>query len=261
MVRLPGGGEARLAEVARLSVGQAYEEIERLDGRRIMEVTANVDPQDAVQRISADLDAGVLASLRADIPGLETGFGGRQQDQADQLASFATTVPLALFLIYALLAIPLRSYIQPAIVMLAIPFGLVGAILGHAVMGYSLSIISMMGVIALAGVVVNGALVLIDYANRKRREGMGAFEAAHTAGVRRFRPILLTTLTTFGGLAPMIFETSMQARFLIPMALSLGFGILFATAILLILTPCAYMVVEDVRGTFARQDEDGAKAG
>jgi multidrug efflux pump subunit AcrB len=159
---------------------------------------------------------------------------------------------LALFAIYALLAIPFGSYYQPLIVMIAIPFGVVGAVLGHIIMGYSLSLMSMMGIVALCGVVVNDSLVLIDYANRQRREGLSAFDAIHQAGGRRFRPILLTTLTTFGGLSPMIFETSRQARFMIPMAISLGFGILFATAITLVLVPCLYMMANDV-GVFVRR--------
>ena len=153
---------------------------------------------------------------------------------------------LALFAIYALLAIPFRSYYQPIIVMIAIPFGIVGAVLGHIIMGYSLSLMSMMGIVALCGVVVNDSLILIDYANRQRLKGASAFEAIHKAGGRRFRPILLTTMTTFGGLAPMIFETSRQARFMIPMAISLGFGILFATSITLIIIPCLYLMTEDV---------------
>ncbi|MHC4105786.1 MAG: efflux RND transporter permease subunit, partial [Planctomycetota bacterium] len=156
----------------------------------------------------------------------------------------------ALFAIYALLAVPFASYYQPIIVMIAIPFGIVGAVLGHIIMGYSLSLMSMMGIVALCGVVVNDSLILIDYANRQRRKGASPFEAIHKAGGRRFRPILLTTLTTFGGLAPMIFETSRQARFMIPMAISLGFGILFATSITLVIIPCLYLMTEDVRKVF-----------
>jgi multidrug efflux pump subunit AcrB len=154
---------------------------------------------------------------------------------------------MALLMIYVLLGIPFRSYVQPLIVMVSIPFGLVGAVIGHWVMGYSLSVISMMGVIALSGVVVNDALILVDYANRRRAEGMNVHDAICAAGVRRFRPVLLTTVSTFGGLAPMIFETSRQARFMIPMALSLGYGILFATGITLLIVPCLYLIVEDVR--------------
>ena len=131
--------------------------------------------------------------------------------------------------------------------MIAIPFGIVGAVIGHLIMGYSLSILSMFGVVALSGVVVNDSLVLIDFANRRRRTGMAPMEAIHASGIHRFRPIILTTLTTFGGLAPMIFETSRQARFLIPMALSLGFGVVFATLITLILVPSFYMAIEDIK--------------
>ena len=154
---------------------------------------------------------------------------------------------MALLVIYTLLAIPFRSYVQPLIVMVAIPFGIVGAVIGHMIMGYSLSIISFMGIVALSGVVVNDALVLIDYANRRRWHGTSAGEAIRVAGMRRFRPIMLTTLTTFGGLAPMIFETSRQARFLIPMAISLGYGIVFATSITLLIVPSLYLILEDFR--------------
>ena len=141
-----------------------------------------------------------------------------------------------------------KSYIQPLIIMVSIPFGVVGATLGHMIMGYKASMIGMIGVVALSGVVVNDALVLIDFANRRRRDHASAHDAVVAAGVQRFRPIMLTTLTTFGGLLPMIFETSRQARFLIPMALSLGYGLLFATMITLLLVPSLYMVVEDIRG-------------
>mgnify|MGYP003700598167 FL=1 len=169
---------------------------------------------------------------------------------------------IALLTIYILLAIPFKSYVQPAIVMLAIPFGVVGALIGHVIMGYNLSIMSIMGVVALGGVVVNDSLVLIEYTNRLRlEEGLSAFESVCRAAVRRFRPILLTTLTTFGGLAPMIFETSRQARFLIPMALSLGFGILFATVITLLIVPALYLMIDDLQRLLqlGRADEEDAR--
>ncbi len=247
LIQVPGGGSVPLAQVAQISRDRAYTKITRRDGRRTITVTANVTPIQATSRVTETLRAELLPQLSADYPGLGYSFEGRQASMRQALDSFFYTVSAALFLIFALLAIPLRSYVQPLIVMMAIPFGVVGAILGHLIMGYALSIISIMGMIALGGVVVNGALVMIDYANRRLREGHDPFTAMHMAGVRRFRPILLTTFTTFGGLAPMIFETSRQARFLIPMALSLGYGILFATAILLLLTPCLYMVLDDVR--------------
>jgi multidrug efflux pump subunit AcrB len=157
---------------------------------------------------------------------------------------------IALIIIYAMLAIPLNSYIQPLIIMLAIPFGLVGAVIGHIIMGYSLSVLSLFGVVALSGVVVNDSLVLIHFANRRCGTGCEAMDAIHDAAIHRFRPILLTTLTRFGGLAPMIFETSRQARFLIPMAISLGYGIVFATLITLVIVPSVYLIIDDIRKMF-----------
>ncbi len=141
------------------------------------------------------------------------------------------------------------SYTQPLIVMVAIPFGIVGAVIGHILLGFDLSLVSLMGVIALSGVVVNDALIMIDYANRRRGDH-SVFEAIHEAGLRRFRPIMLTTITTFGGLTPIILETSTQAAYLVPMAISLGFGIVFATAIILVIVPCLYMVLEDIQTRF-----------
>jgi multidrug efflux pump subunit AcrB len=161
----------------------------------------------------------------------------------------------ALLAMYVLIAIPLRSYLQPLIIMSVIPFGLVGAIWGHALLGMNLSIMSMCGLVALAGVVVNDSLVMVDYVNRHRGESETLQDAAGAAGGRRFRAIILTSLTTFVGIMPMVLETDMQARFLIPMALSLGFGILFVTVIALVIVPAAYMAVEDVKGLFTSTDE------
>jgi multidrug efflux pump subunit AcrB len=138
------------------------------------------------------------------------------------------------------------------IVLSAIPFGIVGAIIGHIILGYDLSLISLMGVIALSGVVVNDSLIMVDYANRRRKDNVSAYDAIHEAGLRRFRPIILTTLTTFGGLTPVIFERSLQAQYLIPMAISLGFGIIFATAIILLLVPSLYLILEDLKKLVAR---------
>ncbi|KJR40055.1 multidrug resistance protein, AcrB/AcrD/AcrF [Candidatus Magnetoovum chiemensis] len=164
---------------------------------------------------------------------------------------------MAVLAIYALLAVPFKSYFQPMIIMSAIPFGIVGAVLGHIMLGYPLSLMSLFGLVALSGVVVNDSLVMVDFANRKRTEdySVSAFDAVTQSGVQRFRPIMLTTLTTFGGLAPMIFETSRQARFMIPMAVSLGFGILFSTVITLALVPSLYMAVEDIKNIFTSSDE------
>ncbi|MDZ7810288.1 MAG: efflux RND transporter permease subunit [Arhodomonas sp.] len=208
-----------LAQVAHhRTAARSLTRIRREDGRRMLPVTADVEPIEQTNRILGVVRGELLPQLAEDFPGLSYDFGGRQESMRDAIKSFFRTVTLALFGIYALLALPFRSYLQPLIVMTAIPFGIVGAILGHLIMGYSLSVVSIMGIIALGGVVVNGSLVLIDYANARRREGWAPLRAVHAAGVRRFRPIMLTTLTTFGGLSPMIFETSVQARFMIPMA-------------------------------------------
>ena len=170
------------------------------------------------------------------------------------MQSLKTGLLMALVVIYAMLAVPFNSFIQPIIIMMSIPFGIVGAVTGHLIMGYSLSVMSMFGVVALSGVVINDSLVLIDFANRQRKSEMNPRDSIYSAGIQRFRPILLTTLTTFGGLAPIIFETSRQARFLIPMAVSLGFGIMFATLITLMLVPCLYLIVEDLKQLFGTRE-------
>lgn len=247
MIRTPAGAFVPLMEVAEVKRGRAYTGIDRRDARRTVTVSAGIEPLGETGRVMAALNGTVLPQLARDFPGLTYGYQGRQASLKESSTGLFSGFGLALIVIYFLLAIPFRSYIQPMIVMIAIPFGVVGAILGHMAMGYNLSLMSMMGIVALSGVVVNDSLVLIDYANRRRQEGDTPFEAIRAAGVRRFRPIILTTLTTFGGLAPMIFETSRQARFMIPMALSLGYGILFATVITLLLVPCLYLLIEDFR--------------
>ncbi|MBD8527872.1 efflux RND transporter permease subunit [Pseudomarimonas arenosa] len=248
LIRTPAGTYVPLDTVARIESGHAYDTISRRDGRRTVQVSANVTPRSEANQVLTSVQAEILPQLQRDFPGLSYSLEGRQADMREAIASLALGFVLALGLIYVLLAIPFASYVQPAIVMFAIPFGVFGAIIGHVLMGYSMSIISIMGIIALSGVVVNDSLVMVHYANQRRALGDSAFEAIVHSGARRFRPILLTTLSTFGGLAPMIFETSRQARFMIPMAISVGYGILFATAITLLLVPCLYMIVEDIRG-------------
>ena len=244
----PAGGEVPLSDVVTIDRDRAFTSISRRDGRRVLEVTADTaDPADA-PLITADLTATVLPDLAARYPGLSYGYEGRQADMNDSIQAMFIGLLMAMLAVYALLAIPFNSYLQPAIVMLAIPFGIVGAVIGHIIMGYNLSLMSLLGIVALSGVVVNDSLVLIDFTNRLRREGRTASEAVTGAAAARFRAIVLTTLTTFGGLFPMILETSRQARFMIPMAISLGFGILFATLITLVLVPCFYVILEDLRG-------------
>nr|WP_320048896.1 efflux RND transporter permease subunit [uncultured Desulfuromonas sp.] len=247
ILRNSEGIEIPLLDAVEIKRGRAYITIDRRNGRRIVTVTADVTPRPQAGQVIAALEEETIPEVLNRYAGLSLSYEGKQADMKESFQGLVSGLLLALMMIYLLLAIPFRSYIQPAIIMVSIPFGMVGATLGHLAMGYSLSIMSLLGVVALSGVVVNDSLVLIDFANRRLHDGDSPHDAVLAAGMQRFRPIMLTTLTTFFGLAPMIFETSRQARFLIPMAISLGFGILFATLIALILVPVLYMVVEDLR--------------
>jgi multidrug efflux pump subunit AcrB len=247
ILRNSAGVEIPLREAVDIERGRAYTSIDRRDGRRVITVAADVTPTEKASQVKSDLIAEILPQLVDSYPGLSYSFQGRQAEESESMASLFAGLGMALVLIYVLLAIPFKSYLQPLIIMICIPFGVVGAVIGHLLLGYSLSVMSMFGIVALSGVVVNDALVLIDFANRQQRKGERPFAAIVEAGVLRFRPIMLTTLTTFCGLMPMILETSRQARFMIPMAISLGFGILFATLIALLMVPCLYLVVEDFR--------------
>jgi multidrug efflux pump subunit AcrB len=251
-IRTPQGGEIPLAQAAFIEEGRGYSAINRTDRKRVINVTATVDSREAnAGEILTDLQRGTLADLARDYPGLSFDLEGEERERRDSLGSMKSGFSLALFAIFALLAIPFRSYTQPLIIMAVIPFGVVGAILGHLIMGFNLSMLSLFGIVALTGVVVNNSLLLIDRINTNRRQtGVELVSAVVAAGERRFRPIILTSLTTFIGLAPMILETSVQAQFLIPMAISLAFGILFATGITLLLIPCLYMMLEDIRALF-----------
>lgn len=247
-VRVPGGAEIPFKTVAEVQYGRGYATIKRVDRRRVVSVSADVDEEvTTAGEINAELDATVLPRLAGEFPGLQYRFAGEQRERDESLGSLKTNFAIAMMAIYALLAVQFRSYLQPAIVMSAIPFGLVGATLGHLVMGYNLSILSLFGIVALAGVVVNDSLIMIDLINRERTEGVSLVHVLRDCATRRFRPIMLTTLTTFCGLLPMITEKSLQARFLIPMAISLAFGVMFATCITLFLVPSLYMILEDVK--------------
>ena len=248
-IQTPSGSSVPLGAVAKFERTQAPTTIARAEGKRVVNVSAELAPGvRSPQAVLDSLNGGVLKKLTEKYPGLTLEFAGSQRQQAETFGSLGPNYLIALFVIYALLAIPFRSYLQPVIIMAAIPFGFVGAVFGHWLMDFELSIISFMGIIALTGVVINDSLVLMDAINAHRRQGLGATEAVIKAATRRFRPIMLTSLTTFLGLAPMILETSIQARFLIPMALSLGFGVLFVTVIVLLIIPAIYMLVEDALG-------------
>jgi len=254
-IRTPSGDEVPFDEVADIAHGRSYSTITRVNGRRTLRLSGEIDendPEASPEAVNARLREQVLPTLAARYPGLSWGFEGDQKKQADLLRSLASGYAIALFIIYALMAIPLKSFLQPFLIITAIPFGLIGAILGHMLTGYDLSILSMFGFIALSGVVVNDNIVLVDWINNRRKQDATVFAAIRNAGARRFRPILLTSLTTFGGLMPLLLERSVQARFLIPMGISLAFGVIFATLISLVLLPTLYLVLEDIRAVLRR---------
>ncbi len=244
-ITAPNGSLIPLNLLVEFKSGRSYSVINRRDGARVFGINANVVPEENLPQVIAKLNSEVFPQLQNEFSGLKISFQGRQADTDESMASLIQGFILMLIVVYIMLALPFGSYFQPIIVMIAIPFGVVGAFLGHLLMGYSLSVISVMGIVALAGVVINDTLVLIDYSNKLRAVNDNAHDSIVSAAVRRFRPIFLTTITTFGGLAPMIFEQSIQAKFMIPMAISLGFGILFATLITLVFIPSLYMILED----------------
>ena len=249
-IRTPQGGYVPLAEIAVLTPTISPTDVIRENGKRVVTVSARLAPGVAsTQTVVDDLTTTVFDDLRDKHAGLELGFSGSQADLGESLTYLGLYFLVALIVIFALLAIPFKSYLQPFLIMFgAIPMGIVGAIWGHIFLGYELSMVSMFGIVALSGVVINDSLVLIDAANSFRRKNMDAdpLDAIIWAGTRRLRPILLTSLTTFFGLMPLIFETSVQAKFIIPMAISLGFGILFGTVVILILVPSLYLILEDL---------------
>jgi multidrug efflux pump subunit AcrB len=251
IVQTPSGSQVPLMDVAEIDETQAFNRINRRNGRRVIGISMDAEPAGAVNQVIAALNSEELPKLREDFPGITWEFSGSNAELRKATSKLWSHFALALAVIYSLLAIAFRRYVQPLIVIIAIPFGMVGALIGHIILGYDISLVSVMGVIALSGIVINDSLIMIDYANRMRANH-SALDSISLAGVRRFRPILLTTLTTFGGLMPLIFERSLQAQYIIPMAISLGFGILFGTAIILVLVPCLYMIQEDLQGLWKR---------
>ena len=250
-VRTPSGAEVPFSSVAEAQSGRGFASITRVDRRRTINVQADVDEAVAnANEIIAELQSGYLPGLMAENPGVAYTFEGQQKEQRESMTGLADGFTIALLVIYALMAVPFRSYIQPLIVMSAVPFGIVGAVWGHVIMGIDMSILSLCGMVALTGVVVNDSLVLVSYINSHRRDGMPLLQAVRGAGLVRFRPILLTSLTTAAGITPLMLEKSVQAQFLIPMAVALAFGVLFATVISLVLVPASYLIIEDIQWPF-----------
>ena len=252
-IRTPAGDEMPFETVAKLDVKQGLLKSTRIDFQRAAEVTAEADIAIVEPaKVMSDIEEKLLPDLIAKYPGLTWGISGMADEETKMAVSMGVGFALALFGIYALLAIPTHSYLQPLIIMGVIPFGIIGAIIGHWTMGYDMSMMSVMGIVALSGVVVNDSLILVDYVNKTTAQGLDKTTAILDAGCYRFRAIMLTSATTFLGLGPMLLERSAQAQFMIPMALSLAFGIVFATVITLLLVPSLYMILDDFSRLFSR---------
>ncbi len=262
-IRTGDGREIPIEEVARIIPGRSYSVINRVDRKRTISVISDIDETRAnASNIMAALKADFLPRLVQRYPGLTYAFEGQEKRTSESLDSIKTGYVLALMGIFLLLASQFRSYIQPIIIMMAIPFGLIGAILGHLVMGLEFTIISIFGIVALSGIVVNDSLILIDFINRAIRGGMEENQAVVESGRARFRPVLLTSLTTVAGLFPLLLERGFQAQFLIPMAVSISFGLIAATVLTLLYVPALYLIVRDITGLFvpkaAVQSRQGA---
>ena len=255
-IRTPAGDEVPFETVARLEVKQGLRKATRINYQRAAEVTAEASKTEVEpDQVIRDIENNVIVQLKQKYPGLSHSISGTADEEAKVASSMMAGFALALFGIYALLAVPTKSYLQPLIIMGVIPFGMIGAIFGHWITGYDLSMMSLMGVIALSGVVVNDSLILVDYVNKATRDGVERYAAVIQAGMRRFRAILLTSLTTFCGLIPMLLEDTVQAESMVPMAISLAFGIVFATVITLLLIPCLYMILEDLNSWWKNREQ------
>ncbi len=247
-VKSPSGVLVPLSNVATYTISPSYSVITRSNRRRVVNVMADVNEKIAdPDKILEKLSKTYLKHLKENYPGLNYSFEGQEKEKSDSMKSMKIGFYIALLLIYVLLAVPFNSFKIPLVIMTAIPFGIIGAIWGHVLLGYDLSLLSFFGIVALTGVLVNDSLVLIDaiYQFKKSMPNVTKTEIVIEACKKRFRPVILTSITTFGGLMPMIFEKSVQAKFLIPMAISLGFGVMFATGITLVLVPSLYMIFDD----------------
>ncbi len=248
-IRTPTGSAVPFSDIAEAEIGQGFTTISRVNGERVITVTAEVlrDKITPEQVLTGVLNKHLPKILETH-PGVTFGLSGEAEDRAESMSSLGAYALLALLVIYALLAIPLQSYLHPLVIMSVIPFGAIGAIFGHFVMDVDLTFLSVLGIVALSGVVVNSSLVLVDYVNRQRASGTALADALVSAGVVRFRPILLTSLTTFIGLLPMVFDTNSATHLFVPLATSLAFGVLIGTVITLFLVPSLYHITEDLFG-------------
>jgi multidrug efflux pump subunit AcrB len=256
LITAPNGRRIPLSNVATLTPGKGPSQITRIDRFRVLNVTADIDKDSTNMVVLQANLTGFIDSILPRYPGITYVMEGEQRQQRESFGSLQAGLVVLLFTIYCLLALPLKSYVQPLVVMSVIPFGVIGAVIGHWIMGQPLSFLSSLGLMALMGVVINDSLVLVDYINQQNRHGEKLLDAVKRAGVARFRPVMLTSLTTFFGLLPLLMQKSSTSAFLVPMAISLGFGILFATMITLVLVPTNMMIVEDIRQYFKSRVSD-----
>ncbi|MEW6984075.1 efflux RND transporter permease subunit [Colwelliaceae bacterium 6471] len=255
MIQAPNGAELPLSELAEIHLTEGVTRIRREDGNRTINVWGSVDA-DQVEpfEVAKDIRDNYIPQLLRQYPLVRSEVSGRIQEELESADSQMRDFVVSLMVIFSLLAIPLRSYSQPLMIMSVIPFGVIGSVIGHMILGMDLNALSVFGIIAVAGVVVNDSLVMVDYVNNARKSGIPLKEAVNHAGCKRFRAIMLTSVTTFIGLVPIVFfETSMQAQIVIPMAVSLSFGVLFATVVTLVLIPSLYVIIEDLHGIVSRK--------
>ena len=260
LITTPSGAQIPLSNAAEIKPGRGPSEIRRIDGYRVLNVTADADKENTNMTVMMTSMSEFLDGLLVKYPSVTYTLEGEQRRQAETFGSLQIGLIVVLFVIYCLLALPLKSYSLPIVIMSVIPFGIIGAVIGHWIMGQTLTILSLLGFMALIGVSINDSLVLVDYVNQRHRHASeDLYAAVERAGVVRFRPVMLTSLTTFFGLSPLLLDKSSSAQFLIPMAISLGFGILFATLITLILVPTNLLIGDDIR-RFLRRHYRGLKA-
>ena len=260
-IRTANGTEVPFAAVAEAKLGRGYSTIRRINRQRVVTVSADVSRNEASpEAILSTLQSKTLLHILSEYRGVWYSLSGEQEDRMEALGGLARLFPLSLLIIYALLAIPLRSYVQPLVIMSIIPFGAVGAILGHYIIGMPMIMPSMLGRIAVSEVVLNSSVVLVNYINRRRHAGVPVIKAVSVAGIVRFRPILITSTTTFFGLLPMMLSTDPATAFMVPMSISLAWGVLVATVITLFLIPCLYLILEDFIPANIARDETLDKA-
>jgi len=261
-IRSSQGDVVPFSSIANFSMQPGYAQINRVESERSVAVNADII-ESLVEPgvVNNDIKNNFFPELKSRYPSVDYREDGGTAEQASIIQDMVRGMIFAIFGIYALLAIPLRSYLQPLMIMGVIPFGIVGAIVGHLMVGIPVNFMSFLGIIALSGVVVNDSIILVNFVNKATEEGKPVIKAVVNGGARRFRAILLTSLTTFFGLLPILLESSMQAQFLIPMATSLAFGIVFATVITLLLIPCLYVVLEDMKGSAKNRDETAVITG